>query len=868
MHSVSFPHPSSSMPHRPGLTRLATHDSSTSDFRGVIDDLTVANKKLKQKLRKYEKLYDAHHQDDKLFEVRFHGLPDHKKKELEETLRKFAVSLDDGSPPLETQKRMSSASRPAESGYGTMSGSGQNSASAPSNREMSKSQYNQQQRNVQSYLHDIPAGLLPQYNASMSAHTKKKLVVRRLEQVFAGKLSTPGSHQQPEQQEEVAQSAATADRHDREAAGQRFKEGIREALIMPLESNDETMTGVTPQGTAENVPPTSPGSGSPDQRPTRPLDLDPARAQVPAENMEYFRHLGFTLPGMISGEAMPNDGWIYLNLLINMAQLHTINVTPAFVRDALMEFSSKFELSQDGGKVRWKGGNELTLNSGSSSEQLSGYSPNTATVGSGSGSTPSRSKVTHGREDNESAELERQVRRATYAAKERDRNRLSYTPIFLHRQESSEEDDIYNFATSSSNNSPFIGNHRGHSSYFAGSVNQSSSSRRKRDDGPMIFYKTAPFCTDLCGDKSPELSPSSYESLIAQPLGTCPEPEPSVEYVTGIGEARGPFGNTPGALDHEEGKSLAASSDEDSGFSLPALRRHSSSESAASTIEFEASGIGGVQPDDNFSIRVHRSQTRGQRSTIARHRTKHSRLYPKKILEALNEQQSSPDQQPRTHFVINEEILSTKKKNLPSSTLPPASFLTFDTTSSGDVDSDLDSDVSSDPSTSSSSAGGGPSATPQVRYISPLPPSHYPMHDADESENDVDDDDDDDEDDSMSDGLSDSYNSNSNRFAAQDHEAPNKEFGSDTIFPDVFDIESKRRLAGDLPAGSSAATAGGGSGFNTPAQWTGGETDVERESPRGGKGLEVVSPRLVPGLKRSRTSDSAGAAGMESKRRG
>src|SRR6266700_6675017 len=75
---------SAAIAYRPGLMRLGTEGSSTEDFRSVIDDLTVANKKLKQKLRKYEKLYDAHLQEEKLFEVRFHGLPDHKKKELEE----------------------------------------------------------------------------------------------------------------------------------------------------------------------------------------------------------------------------------------------------------------------------------------------------------------------------------------------------------------------------------------------------------------------------------------------------------------------------------------------------------------------------------------------------------------------------------------------------------------------------------------------------------------------------------------------------------------------------------------------------------------------------------------------------------------
>jgi hypothetical protein len=51
----------------------------------VIDDLTIQNRKLKERLRKYEAKYSAHLEKDKLFEVTIHGLPAKKKRELEET---------------------------------------------------------------------------------------------------------------------------------------------------------------------------------------------------------------------------------------------------------------------------------------------------------------------------------------------------------------------------------------------------------------------------------------------------------------------------------------------------------------------------------------------------------------------------------------------------------------------------------------------------------------------------------------------------------------------------------------------------------------------------------------------------------------
>src|SRR2546430_14988813 len=128
------------------LGRVYTAGSS-DDFRSVIDDLTIENRKLKERLRKYEKLHSAHLQREKLFEVRVHGLPPKKKRELEETLRKFASSLDssadDGlqlpinSRQLALPRKMHSGqapssstsySRPYDSAYASMSTSGPTSA--------------------------------------------------------------------------------------------------------------------------------------------------------------------------------------------------------------------------------------------------------------------------------------------------------------------------------------------------------------------------------------------------------------------------------------------------------------------------------------------------------------------------------------------------------------------------------------------------------------------------------------------------------------------------------------------------------------------------------------------------------------------
>ena len=611
-----------------------------------------------------------------------------------------------------------------------MSAFGQNSGSAttaPSGadsdrRKISRSQFNRNQQNVHSYLHDIPIGLMPHHNAQMTDKSKRKLVVRRLEQIFAGKRSSPGAHAHPIQQEEVAQSAARADRRAKEATGQLSKlEGHREARIMPVRSEDgdisggDAMEGLTMfrpilvVNEQDYATISGSGSGSPDQRPTRPLDLDPYRAQIPVENMEYIRHLGFTPPAVDTGDT-PEDGhgWIYLNLLINMAQLHTINVTPDFVKDAVTEYSSMLELSHDGRKIRWRGGHYITKDSsGSSSEHLSSNSPH-GLSGSSSLSPTKRIQTSQSR-SSDSLDPERQARHTARAAREIEQNKYTYTPIFFHKDESDDEDEYYNLDMMSSANSlqPY---QPGDSSGFGSSAMRSSSARKKREDGPIIFYNRAKFCTDLSGDRNGNsiANPSAYKSVTGQPLGN-PGKAPSITRSTGDSRRPGNILDTDMSSMDVDSRSggRTTSSSEDMEFSPDALRNDTGEESPE-TMDFVASGLGGVQPDDNFQIKVKRSTHRTARSaqaTASRKRQQQMHGYPKRILEALNEQASSEDE-PAKATMIKEEILSASRKDLPSSTLPPASFLPFDSTSSGDVDSDLESDVSSSPSSTESSDRG------------------------------------------------------------------------------------------------------------------------------------------------------------------
>jgi hypothetical protein len=556
--------------------------------------------------------------------------------------------------------------------------------------------------------------------------------------------------------------------------------------------------------------------------------LDPYRAQVPAENMNYIRHLGFSPPDMNSGDAPLGHGWIYLNLLINMAQLHTLNVTPEFVKDALHEYSSHLEMSRDGRKIRWKGGLDVTKHSGdSSSEHWSGASPNET----GSMSPFKRMKTGTSGTSSEMLDQSGKARKLARVQREKEQNKFAYKPLFFHKDDSENEDDFYGFDAESSANYSYQPQPTGNSSGFSSSIMQSSSSKpRRRDDGPMIFYTKAKFCTDLSGDRNGAFLtvPGNYQPITTQPLGATQSSLPQTKTSLDLVEPRGPLDTTPMDVDSVSGARTVSSGD-DLGFSPEALRNDSGNTSPE-LMDFEASGLGGVQPEDNFSIHVRRSQVSTAPSHVAARRW--SNLYPKAIQDALHSEQPSPEvESPRSspQRVIEERILSASRKNLPSSTLPPASFLPLDSCSSGDADSDLASDASSEPDSDSDS--GSPTTAMQILNIPPI------ASDVSEgSESDYED-----SDDGSVDLLATARQQDPSAVRASERE---------------YDAALADRLAEEIPAGSSAATAGGGSGFNSPV---GGIRETVNLAKKASMASSSASSSRVgpsPGLKRARTSDS------------
>ncbi|KAG7419726.1 Frequency clock protein [Fusarium oxysporum f. sp. rapae] len=393
---------------------ITAHSSSVDDYRSVIDDLTLEIQQLRKELKRYKQSGPAMLHKDKLFEIKVHGLPQKKKRELEATLRDLATDLDGPAEVSSSEKRrkisplnrdhtysksgiqrkhappsLGSNLRPADSAYASMS-VGAESSSTPFNLPILTSTKSSKGK-VEDYLRDVPDGRYPRH-VIMTDKERKSLVVRRLEQLFTGRSNGADiskiSPVRPGGSSVMAPFVADAQVTDPSSARELPTHGtepVREAIILPLEQQsrpqenkrhssgrgsasdpnmDNMETGGNDSGLVLGTKPSPPVLPLPKQRPTGPCDLDPNRAQVPSENIDYIRHLSLLPPELLPEQQSIQDvhldieGWVYLNLLYNLAQLHLINVTPDFVRSAIAEISTKFQLSPDGHKIRWRGGSK------------------------------------------------------------------------------------------------------------------------------------------------------------------------------------------------------------------------------------------------------------------------------------------------------------------------------------------------------------------------------------------------------------------------------------------------------------------------------------------------------------------------------
>lgn len=537
---------------------ITAHSSSVDDYRSVIDDLTLEIQQLRKELKHYKQSGPAMLHKDKLFEIKVHGLPQKKKRELEAILRDLATDLDASPDASSSQKRRKtfphnrdpiysksgiqckhapsspgSSLRPADSAYASMS-AGAESSSTPLNLPILSSAKSSKSK-VENYLRGVPDGLYPQH-VIMTDKERKSLVVRRLEQLLTGRINGADISKMPPMRPGgsfiMARVVADAQMPDSSSAHEPPTYGtepIREARILPLEQSrtwrnkchssdhgstsdpnkDNMETGGNENGLVSGTKPSPPLPLLPKQRPTRPCDLDPDRAQIPSETMNYIRHLDLLPPEVLPEQRSIQDvhldaeGWVSLNLLYGLAQLHLINVTPDFVRSAVSEISTRFQLSPGGHKVRWRGGSKDTKFSSYSSSYDAQESSSADDI---DGSEKKRERQKTSRFTSNKSQfggLSKDVPKFDSQLCARVES-FRYKPLFA-QQDSSGGHTSRGASVSSS---IAVDDDNPGESGLGFNYSGGSAGKWQHHEGAITYYSGAPYCTDLSGDPA-DLSPTT-----------------------------------------------------------------------------------------------------------------------------------------------------------------------------------------------------------------------------------------------------------------------------------------------------------------------------------------------------------------------
>ncbi|KAF3930852.1 hypothetical protein ABW19_dt0203286 [Dactylella cylindrospora] len=651
---------------------LPTQDSEDESdvYRSVIDDLTVKNKKLKKKLRKMERLHCNELNEEKLFEVRCYGLPPARKQELQELLQKFAADLEGGGGVYETKRSDAISNANATSSTNPSSSSllqNTDSAYATETRMTSLDGGSVGVSKGQSQTGQIQEKLRPTPNINPEARpvqfanerAKMKLVVKRLEQLFTGSDALQSDLEKAKLQQQVAVEAAQEklDSVIDELAESGDESDRREASIM-ASSGQEDSTGKSQQASEGKHRRSFDTSH---QRPTRPMDLDPNRAQVAADNVEYLEHMSFSSsskhlnfrPAAV-GES---TGWVYLNLINNMAQIHTLNVSLNFIKKSIRTMSDKLELSSDGNKVRWRGGltgTRLASDGDTSSNGIENSSGGESSPGeisaakSGDNTTPPEGK--HGVKLTSVDPRSRMSQISSPAVTSGDVSGIDnfrYKPLMFHSlatQKSSSEDT--SDADSSDSESEAGSNGSGGPPPILESganVELSDIGKFAPLDGAVIYFGGAPFCTDLSAQivfregGHPFLKSKDstfYNRIVDEPIG----PPTSTEELEKEPLSPRPLSKFDWNLQDTE-MDITDDADE----LLPELTSIETTPSETiptampPPIPFNVSGLGGVRPDDNFVVYVKTEQkTVAPHSFRVQNLKRSSHMIPMDVLDAVS----------------------------------------------------------------------------------------------------------------------------------------------------------------------------------------------------------------------------------------
>ncbi|KAL8923299.1 MAG: hypothetical protein Q9208_004699 [Pyrenodesmia sp. 3 TL-2023] len=634
------------------LSQLELGENDPNTFREIIDDLTVQNKKLKRELRKHERVRNSPTKHDGLFEVRVRNLSDKKKHELENILQQFASTVQLSTHGVVQEPSVLGSRQPTDAPV------------IANSRSSSQSSYVQTLDSA--YASVSTTGGTFKRPPGSSGHFKNP---SRLQADHSTHHAPQTIAHRSVQETRSPSLTGTSERSRQELVVKRLEE------VFPKPDVDRTAADH-----AQTY------SAAPRQTHTSPADPDLPQGKSLMDGMPGLQRYGAT-SALASTSSQLHHDWIYLNLLINMAQLHILNVTPEFVRQAIRDVSTRLRLSDDGGKVRWQGSLFRTVDpdhpigglAPSDSIHLANYQSNPndqlqqkcEIALSAPRQNQNRSQATEGFEPRERAEAF-----SALAPRKAPVTKLHYKPLFAHAQGRRMSSDRSSQDTSCDSSSPSSENEEDHTG-FDDSVDPSDPS-----NGPLVFFDKDSFFIDMSADRAQphHITRSSYSSLIKEPLG-----------------GRRVTRRTSGVCEKKQEASFAVQpGDEDRWRSTsPGLHIYRYNQPSAhktdneeEPIHLEASGIGGIQLDDNFAVNV-----RGLHAPIT------DGAHPRPPMRhRLHNTIPAGRNQTRTQSQ-SQHILSTTTTHLPPSPLPPPSYvyptLSSSSSESDDGDSMLD-DIDSD----------------------------------------------------------------------------------------------------------------------------------------------------------------------------
>lgn len=651
------------------LSQLELSENDPNTFRDIIDDLTVQKKKLRRQLKRYKRIHDIGKGLDGLFEIRLHNLPPEKKHELETVLQDFASNMHrnqsrsipesvvpDGHslPPQSAAKHTPEPPAPqftrtSDSAYASISATNVTAQTVSGLSERSRIEvYNQAQAEwvrTPHSLHPSPQAL-QQDPDTISDQLKQEVVVKRLEQLFINGTDDL-TRQEPEnamyRSSETVQLGGLRGEELPSSLTSRPRE---KSFSIPKKKNTWEQASIDRGQEYNTVLPTT---SFPAER------LDWAEE---SDRLGYLQQLRVASP-VAEGSSDHSQEWRYLNLLVNMAQLHTLSVTPEYVRQAIRNSSTRLILSEDGRKIRW---HRDILHPGLSSENP----PHRAVMDDLKSDSAHQSQQAgeHGKlrqssspRNETSASRAPQVSHLELRSRKLSATRLQYKPIFIHRKRAPTDPDQANDGSTESDDSSSADEQASTAS------NKSQAKAGPRINGTMIFLNHSPVFLDLSAEPREAgcIDNPSYESLASEPLGrrgrTSRHPNDEDEGRPAFSVIEPSWGST--ATPFTRGGSPPLNVYD----SKPA----SPSEETTSTsarITLEASGIGGIQLEDNFAIDVALQHPPSSRTLKP---SRYHDTYRNRIMPSSTANLQPPSSHPR--------IVSTTTSHLPPSPLPPPSYV-------------------------------------------------------------------------------------------------------------------------------------------------------------------------------------------------